>query len=333
MSFTRRRKNDAIVALVRIAIAIASRLPKRALISCGGALGRAAFYLLPRERRIALENLQIAFPDQSPKQNRATAKQAYFTLGKTLGEAATHLAETPPTPTTTSTPTSTTTSTPTPIPFLDSNSSRALFDAIADGRGVLLASAHLGPYERVASSLAQHGVPLLAVTKRAYDPRLEFVFRRLRSALSVRSVARDEAGAAMTMVRHLRKRGVLGIPMDLASRVSSITAPFFGAPARTAVGPARIALRIGAHVVVCTAARNASGELVLHVASVATSDLDATPAGELVLTTRINEELSRRIRAMPDAWPWMHPRFASNPGIFATKRAPRVLGQPIRETR
>jgi lauroyl/myristoyl acyltransferase len=99
--------------------------------------------------------------------------------------------------------------------------------------------------------------------------------------------------------------------MDLRSRVPSVVAPFLGRPASTAVGPARIALRTGAGVVVGTAAPVPGG-----VASALSGGLQITvtrielgDGGASALTARINDELSRRILAMPQGWVWMHPRW------------------------
>ena len=347
LAVPRSLKNDAIVAFVRAAVAISARAPKEMMRGLGIGIGRAAFHAFRRERRIALENLQRAFPSLSPAERFAIAKKAYRTLGEWLGEAFARLDGSA--------------DDDGAIPF-EADARNALFSAIESGRGVLLASAHLGPYERVASSLSAHGVPLLAVTKRAYDPRLDFVYERLRGALRVTSVPRDAPGAGVKMVRHLRAGGVLGIPMDLASRVASIDAPFFGEPARTAVGPARLALRMGSRVVVCTAARaKRTGGLCLAVTEIPTEDLQRDERGarrergedgerakaEARLTARINDELSRRIKAFPEAWPWMHPRFARDPAAnpatnpatnpaeetAARGAAERVLALPERETR
>jgi KDO2-lipid IV(A) lauroyltransferase len=102
--------------------------------------------------------------------------------------------------------------------------------------------------------------------------------------------------------------------MDLASRVPSIDVPFLGHEAQTPVGPARLALRTGAAVVVglaapAPAASDGGDGLELAVTRIATTDLDASPAGERILTTRINDAISSGIRAMPEGWVWMHPRW------------------------
>jgi len=111
------------------------------------------------------------------------------------------------------------------------------------------------------------------------------------------------------IVRALRGGGVLGFPMDLRARVSSCEAPFLGHPASTAVGPARIALRTGAAVVVGTVApRGASLVVTATRISAKGLPLQAEEAA-IDLTMRINGELSRRIMALPHAWVWMHERW------------------------
>ncbi|MBV9948513.1 MAG: hypothetical protein JOZ69_16810, partial [Myxococcales bacterium] len=115
------------------------------------------------------------------------------------------------------------------------------------------------------------------------------------------------------------------VPMDLRSRVPSCAAPFLGHDAPTAIGPARIALRAGAPVVVGSVAPVAadgpppglpgSGRPRLQVTAtrIDTHDLPRDPrrAQESAreLTRRINDELSRRILALPEAWVWMHERW------------------------
>jgi len=303
----RRLKNSLIVFITRTAVFLLSPLPRGLLVRLGRMVGVLAWIALPKSRRIAHANLALAFPPMSLDERRSLARTAFVTLGGLLGETLSRLSRRA--------------SYPTPLPFDSPESEAVLAKAREQGRGVMLLSAHLGPYEDVARSLVANGVPLLAVTKAAYDPRLDFVFSRLRRG--VPAVARDEAGAAMRMVRHLRRGDVLGVPMDLASRVPSVDIPFFGVRARTAVGPARIALRTGSAVVVCTAVLSSASpraEYALRVTRVRMDDLaERTPEqAERALLLRINEELCARIRAMPEAWPWMHPRFAE-PALSASR--------------
>ncbi|HEX7601590.1 MAG TPA: lysophospholipid acyltransferase family protein, partial [Polyangiaceae bacterium] len=118
-------------------------------------------------------------------------------------------------------------------------------------------------------------------------------------------IPRGHAGAAMRVVRALRKGRVLGAPMDLRSRVPSVPATLLGVAAPTAIGPARIALRTGAAVVVATVERTPAGCLELTATRLPLHGAE----DERALTQAINDELSRRIRTAPELWPWMHPRF------------------------
>ena len=103
--------------------------------------------------------------------------------------------------------------------------------------------------------------------------------------------------------------------MDLSSRVPSCDVPFLGHLAPTAVGPARIALRTRAAVVVGTAAPGPDGGLVITATRIDSSGLPYDDDGARELTTRINAELSQRILALPHAWVWMHDRWSARTGV------------------
>jgi KDO2-lipid IV(A) lauroyltransferase len=248
--------------------------------------------MLGGPRRIASANLRATFPEMSASARRSLLWRVYLTLGGYLADAIGSLAPR--------------NSTPLPI----DESSLALLTSYAGG--TVFASAHLGPWERVARSLVDHGVPLTVLAREAYDPRLSPVYERLRAARGVESIYRGSAGAAVRIVRTLRRGGVLGVPMDLRSRVPSVVVPFLGRSAATPVGPARIALRTGARVVVGTAAPGRDGSLRITCTEIPTFDLDRAPEPERerLLTARINAELTSRILALPTGWVWMHDRFA-----------------------
>jgi KDO2-lipid IV(A) lauroyltransferase len=260
------------------------------LRALGRGLGLLVWLCAPSLRRTALSNVTRALPEVAPSERSAFVRRVYRSLGVLLGEVAFTLDPRRPIE---------------PLTFLP-GSRECLDDAVAEGRGVVFASAHLGPWERVAASLVDAGVPLTVVAREPYDPRFARVYERLREARGVRTVYRGRPGAAIALVRVLRGGGVLGIPMDLASRVPSTMVRFLGLAAPTAIGPARLAIRTGAAVVVGTAAPRADGSLGIAVARIPPS------ACERELTERINDELGARIRGMPHMWPWMHPRWGQD---------------------
>jgi Kdo2-lipid IVA lauroyltransferase/acyltransferase len=288
-----RVKNDVLYAAIRGALAACALLPDGALRALGRGAGHLAHAIFPSARRAALDNVALALPALSPAERRRLVARAFAQLGEHLGEAIAALCAGRPL-----------------APLAFAQRERAVLDdARAAGRGVLFASAHLGPWERVAATLVAHGVPLTTLAREPYDPRLTALYERLRAPSGVRAIYRGHAGAAARIVRVLRGGGVLGAPMDLRSRVPSIDVPFLGLAAPTPLGPARIALRTGAAVVVGTVGPTEDGGGAVTTTRIATADLRSGAEGERALTARINDELSRRILALPHAWVWMHERF------------------------
>lgn len=281
-SLAQRTKNDVIHALAISALAIVRNVPRESVVRWARRVGAVVHWAAFSPRALATRNVAIAFPNMSLRDRKIIVKRAFVNLAGHLAET---LASDPPPP----------------LSF--SESSRAILrDALAEGRGVVLPSAHLGPWERLAATLVGAGFPLTAIVRESYDPRFDRIIDGARARVGVDTIARGLPGAATRIVRTLRKGRVLGIPMDLATRAESVTVPLLGAPARTAVGPARIAIRTRAPVVVCTVEPDGNDLAV-------TCTRLATQTDEGVLTARINEELGRRIEKSPEHWPWMHPRF------------------------
>jgi KDO2-lipid IV(A) lauroyltransferase len=274
-----------------IGLAPLAFLPPSWIRGLGRALGRV-LHLVRLGRGTAEENLERVFLEMPPPERDALCRRVYLELGAHLGDTLVLLAR------------------PgrcIPIPF-EEGSREVLEQALAKGRGVIFASAHLGPWERVAGSLVKHGFSLTTVARESYDPRFMRIYERIRRGQGVKVVYRGASSSGRKMVRTLRQGGVLGLPMDLCSRVPSIRAPFLGIPAMTPVGPARLAIRTGAPVVVGTAIRDGGG-LLLRVTAIATPE-DGGDAGEADLTRRLNDELSARILEFKEGWVWMHPRWA-----------------------
>ena len=294
-----RSKNDALWLLASLALAATRPLPLGALRALGRVLGRAAHLLVGSARRTARDNVARVFPELGTRAQHTLVRRCFLSMGELLADTVAMLRPNGSLP---------------PLPL--SVAARAVIEeARAEGRGVVFASAHLGPWERVAASLVAAGVPLVALVRESYDPRFSRLYERLRGAHGVRVVWRASPGAAARILRTLRAGGVLGVPMDLRSRVPSCAAPFLGHLAPTAVGPARIALRARAPVVVGTAAPGPGGSLLITATRIDSDGLIRDEGGALELTSRINAELSRRILALPHAWVWMHDRWTAGTGV------------------
>ncbi|MGO8992672.1 MAG: lysophospholipid acyltransferase family protein [Polyangiaceae bacterium] len=318
---TQRLKNGVIVVVVRAALALLVPLPARVLRVLGRGVGLIAYAFGRRARGAARRSVARVFPEMSTRRAGAIVFRSYAALGGYLGDAVASLDPRRPLE-----------------PLAVDDAALALFAKARSGsvgrpgherepRGVLFASAHLGPWERVAATLVARGVPMTVLARETYDPRLASVYDRLRAARSVRAIYRGLPGASTRIVRTLREGGVLGVPMDLRSRVPSVEVTFLGQRASVPVGPARIALRMGAAVIVGTVALDPSvaGGLRITCTEIPTADLVPGPAGEKELTARLAAELSARIRALPTEWVWMHDRFGGD--LEGSSRAQRAQHQ------
>lgn len=181
----------------------------------------------------------------------------------------------------------------------------ALRQAAAEGRGVLLVSGHLANWELVPLAAAQVGLPVAVVARQMKTRRLEQRLIDFRRRCAVRTLIRGRSGAALTALRWLSRGGVLGCMMDRASGGQRMIVPFLGGSTKVPTGPAELALRSGAAVVLGAARRRDDGTTQVTFRRLLTGE--ATCADELA--RRISDEVESEIRSRPDQWFWIHRRL------------------------
>ena len=292
-----RRKNDALFAVAKAGLHFGLTLPRAWLGGSGEGLGLAAYALLGGARRATLANLALARPDLDDVARRRFARAVFRSLGRNLTDT---LALLDPH------------EDPARTLDMSASSERVLASALEHGRGVIYATGHIGPWERMAALLAKRGFPITTVARESYDPRFHaLVYDKLRARRKVEVIYRGDPGASVAIVRALRRGRVLGLLMDMPGRIATRNVTWLGLPSRVPMGAARLALRLGAPVVVGTPAPSTRG-LEVRITAIETDDLAAGERGEAELSQRIADALCERIRLLPTHWPWMHPTFVSS---------------------
>ena len=110
----------------------------------------------------------------------------------------------------------------------------------ARGRGVILASGHLGNWYSGGLLLAQQKVPVRSVTYR--NNAMDGMVRKLSRRGNIQHTYVDQDPFAMAeIVRALRGGEVLMMMADVAWDSRTIEIPFFGRPAKFPIGPFRLA--------------------------------------------------------------------------------------------
>jgi len=127
-----------------------------------------------------------------------------------------------------------------------------VLDALADGRGLVFATAHTAGWEAVGALMSRHlDLDLMIAEARERDATARAIQDDARRASGLQIVhVGDDPLSALPLVRHLRSGGVVALQIDRAPpNLRARSVALFDAPARMPEGPLRIAMLTGAPVI------------------------------------------------------------------------------------
>ena len=279
---------------IRVAAAVLGVLPVRWASALGSGFGQLAYWVAWPERRKALQSLVIAYPGATDDERRQIAKASFAHLGRSLFELVC-------------------------VRQIDRDveafiewpraDRTALEAALAQKKGVLFISGHIGNWELLARRVALAGYPCQTIAKETSDPRLTSWVDGFRASANLKAIWRGREGAAKSMLRALKQGEILGMLIDQDTKVQSVWVPFFGQLAKTPRAAADLALRTGAAVMLGFCQRDETGRYQLRMHEV-TVEADDTAES---LTARLTTGLEQAIRRHPEQWVWMHRRWRSPP--------------------
>jgi KDO2-lipid IV(A) lauroyltransferase len=188
-----------------------------------------------------------------------------------------------------------------------------LEDAIAQGKGVILATGHFGNWEIGGAGLAVRGIPLDIIVQHQRNPLFDRDLNRNRTRLGLRMIMRGDA--PKETLRSLRKGRVVGIAGDQNRRRDGVFVDFFGKKASTARGAAVFALRTGAPLLLGVS-RRLEGKIARYRWSIGPVEFE--PSGDmeedvLRLTQAHTAHLEREIVRTPEQYLWQHRRWKTQP--------------------
>lgn len=273
-------------------------LPEQLALRTGAAVAGLGFRPLRVRRRVVESNLRTAFPVRDADWVRATALASYAHLGREI-VALLRAAGQPPARV---------------QARADLENGDVLRAALAAGRGVVVLTAHFGNWELGAAALAACGAPIDIVVQRQRNPLFDRALIEARRGLGVTVI--DRGHATREGVRSLRAEHVLVLAPDQNAGRSGLFLPFFGRLASTTRGPAVIAARAGAPVLMSTAARTPDGRLRVRLSSLS----DRVQRSDDVVTdvmTRYLAALEAEVRETPAQYFWHHRRWKTRPPASA----------------
>jgi KDO2-lipid IV(A) lauroyltransferase len=121
----------------------------------------------------------------------------------------------------------------------------AVLDALlAQGKGIICVTAHLGNLELGAAALAALGYRVNSVALWVPDKKLNNLYQHYRESRGIHPIPFGHA--ARECIAALRRNEIVAVAGDRDFTGSNLTVEFFGRPARLPDGPAKLALSTGA---------------------------------------------------------------------------------------
>lgn len=283
---------------LRVVVFIVYPIPLNIAVWVGGALGKAVYYILHKERQKTLRNLQIAFPDKDEDEIRRIACACFSNLGKGLVE----LINLPK--------------------FNKENLNRIvkiegekyINHVLKMGKGYIFVTGHVGNWELMGAAFGMKGYKVNVIAAPLYDSRINELLIKQRFLHNVRVIQRGAEDVKREIIKALRNNESLTMLIDQDTKVPGVFVDFFGRKAYTPSGAASIAMRTGAPVLMGFIKRLPDNTHIIQIKEplklISSGNKDADIEANTALFTKMIES---EIRKNPDQWVWMHNRWKKSP--------------------
>ncbi len=288
-----------IYALLRVMIFISDLMSRAAWLKFCGALGRLSSFFTANSRKRVIEHLTMVYAkEKTPEEIRKLSKKVFEMLGMNAGDIIQSV----------------------------NISNQEDFEKIRivqgmehaeaahkKGKGVIFLTAHIGPFEYIATELAFRGYKPLIVGTKLKDDRLNDLLAANRNKFGAQLVERGKD--TVKLVKNLKLGGTMIILIDQDTKVKSRFVNFLGYPCATPIGATIMALKTGAAVVPMFLHQREDYKIEINCYP----ELEMTVTGDeetdlIVNTQKLSNVTEQEVRKYPEQWVWMHERWKTKPG-------------------
>jgi Kdo2-lipid IVA lauroyltransferase/acyltransferase len=285
--------------LIKTMAFVSSLIPRAAWIKFCGGLGRLSYYFTVKSRKRVQKHLAMVYgTEKPPAELLQLSKDVFKMLGRNTGDLIQAFSVN-------------TREAYEKIRII--NGAEYLENAYNKGKGVVLLTAHLGPFEYIGTELSVRGYKPLIVGTKLKDERLNTLLQSQRNKMGATLVERGKD--TVKLVKNLKMGGTMIILNDQDTKVKSVFIDFLGIPAATPIGPTIMAMKTGALVV----------PMFTHLRDDFKLQVDCYPEIEMINTgneeqdlitntQRLSQACELQIRKYPAQWVWMHERWKTRPG-------------------
>ena len=273
-------------------------LPRGWARAAGACLGALAFVLTGRLRRTGERNLQLAYPAHDDAWRKRLLRQLYRNLGLQLAEFCV-------------------------MSRYTAENTRSLvryaglehyLAARERGRGVLVITGHLGQWELSSFYHSLMGYPMSMVIRRLDNPLVDRLVNGIRCLHGNTVLHKDDF--ARGLLGAMRRGETVGILMDTnMTPPQGVFVDFFGVPACTASGLARVAMRTEAAMLPGFLTwREEEKKYVLEFGEPLELVRTGNDEQDIVANTQIcTTAIEAWVRRFPEQWLWVHRRWKTRP--------------------
>ena len=277
-------------------------LPQPLLYGFAGMVARIGYLCAARQRTVAIESLKTAFgAEKSDEERKAIARQCFVSMAKS-GVEIMFLVDKPDL-------------LRRKVNFLHKE---RLDNALKEGKGVILVSAHFGNFPLLLGRLSLEGYRTGGIMRPMRDARAEKIFLQKRNRYGIKTIySQPRKECVEETVRSLRNNEIVFIPLDQNFGTGGVFVDFFGTKAATATGPAILAQRTQAALLPCFIVRQPDDthQIIFEEPLRISDGGGCDPAQVVEIIQSLTRVIESYIRQYPAEWGWIHRRWKSKPSV------------------
>ncbi len=186
-----------------------------------------------------------------------------------------------------------------------------LTEALAHGRGAVVATSHSGNWELLGAALALNGFPMIAVAQKQTNAEMDRFINDYRTLVGMHVTYKT---GVREMVKMLSAGKVIGMLMDQDAGRDGVFVDFFQRQASAPKGPAFLARMKNAPIVPTFITENTDGtHTVLIQKPIWVGQTEDKEHDILVATQQLTKIIEQHIISHPQEWFWLHNRWKSRP--------------------
>jgi Kdo2-lipid IVA lauroyltransferase/acyltransferase len=274
---------------------VTAHLPMSLCGAIGRFVGSLACCVVPRTRKVALANLDLAYGDTLTRAEKVRIARESVQNAAIVAAQLTHIRKLHGA-------------------FYDKHVRVVGLNHVDLEKGFIVFGCHIGNWEWIAPIMRRHTSETWEVVRPLDNPRLNTFIDGARRANGIVTLPKSGAGGDMAKV--VRRGGFMGLLVDQSPRENGVPVTFFGHPCWGTVGAAMLAARTRAPLHPISVVRQPDGTYVLEIEPA----LDVVSTGSLrqdlvVNAQKCQDAVEAQIRKHPGQWLWMHRRWKARPRL------------------